>query len=69
MLQPECSYEDTKRPIPEILKRLDDSRDKQGGALAALDTVTALVERGAAPVLPHSLRLRRRGGDQLPTRA
>ena len=27
MLQPECSYEDTKRSIPEVFKRLDDSHD------------------------------------------
>jgi len=41
LLQAEIGYEDTKRSIPEVLKRLDDSRDSV--RLAALDTVTALV--------------------------
>jgi len=41
LLQGEVGYEDTKRSIPEVLKRLDDSRDVV--RLSAVDTVTALV--------------------------
>lgn len=41
LLRDSVGYEDTRRSIPEILKRLDDSRDRV--RLSALDMVTALV--------------------------
>jgi len=41
LVKEQLGYEDTRRSIPEILKRLDDSRDHV--RLSALDTVTAFV--------------------------